>query len=400
MKYMLLILGLILGFGTAAHAQANLSIQGSIQNSSGFALADGKYSLTFRLYETETGGTPVWSETQPTLNVLGGLYSATLGQISPLTASFDKPYYLGVSVNNSPELLPRARLSSSPYALSLIGQTNIFPSTGAIGIGTKTPDSGTQLHVKNDNGAARATVGGSEGAEIVFREGSNTATISYDGDKINISNFNIVFDEGIKLPANKTIKYDGAADWRLVDTDDFENGTDGWICHTIWNSTTTAAFERFTPNTPFSKGYILRPTQVSTSCLKKEIDLTGIPHSMVRVVFTYHFFDDWDYYNYINIDREFAYGAFASQVNPYTTAGQSNGFFQVGWRRTAVSDFNNLLGGIGYTTFTPSVSDSNIRASMVAQTSLDKFWIFFGSNLDQPPSGESFGISNIEIWVR
>lgn len=397
MKYMLLILGLILGFGTAAHAQANLSIQGSIQNSSGIALADGKYSLTFRLYETETGGTPVWSETQPTLNVLGGLYSATLGQISPLTASFDKPYYLGVSVNNSPELLPRARLSSSPYALSLIGQTNIFPSTGAIGIGTKTPDSGTQLHVKNDNGAARVAVGGSEGAEIVFREGSNTATISYDGDKINISNFNIVFDEGIKLPANKTIKYDGAADWRLVDTDDFETGTDGWICHTIWNSTTTAAYERFTPNTPFSRGYILRPTQVSTSCLKKEIDLTGIPHSMVRVVFTYHFFDSWDYQN--GVANEFGYGAFASQLNPYVIAGQSNGFFQLGWRRPALG-MNGVLGPSGYTTINANFSDYNIRGSMVAQTSLDKFWIFFGSNLAEDTVNESFGISNIEIWVR
>ncbi|MEO0007543.1 MAG: hypothetical protein RJA20_1739, partial [Bacteroidota bacterium] len=130
MKYMLLVLGLMLGSNTWLVAQANLSVQGSIQNSSGIALADGKYSLTFRLYESETGGTAVWSETQPALDVAGGLYSATLGLISPLTASFDKPYYLGVTVNNSPELLPRARLSSSPYALSLIGQSNIFPSTG------------------------------------------------------------------------------------------------------------------------------------------------------------------------------------------------------------------------------------------------------------------------------
>jgi hypothetical protein len=37
---------------------------------------------------------------------------------------------------------------------------------------------------------------------------------------------------------------------------------------------------------------------------------------------------------------------------------------------------------------------------MVAQTSLDKFWIFFGSNLGEDSFNESFGISNIEIWVR
>jgi hypothetical protein len=111
-------------------SQANLSVQGSIQNSSGIALADGKYSVVFRLYESESGGTPVWSETHPELEVSGGLYSAALGLITPLTASFDKPYFLGVSVGDSPELYPRARLSSSPYALSLVGQSNLFPSTG------------------------------------------------------------------------------------------------------------------------------------------------------------------------------------------------------------------------------------------------------------------------------
>ncbi len=399
MKYTLLILGLILGFGNAIHAQANLSVQGSIQNSSGIALADGKYSLTFRLYESETGGTAVWSETQPALDVAGGLYSATLGLISPLTASFDKPYYLGVTVNNSPELLPRARLSSSPYALSLIGQSNIFPSTGTVGVGTKSPDSGAQLHVKNSNGTGKVTVEGSDGAEIVFKKGDDSAIISYDGSKINISNFNLVFDEGIKLPVNKSVRYNGDADWRLVDTDDFETGTEGWICHNIWNSTTTAAFERFTPNTPFSRGWILRPTQVSTSCLKKEIDLTGIPHTMVKVAFTYHFFDTWDNWDYPAAGiSEFAYAAFASQVNPYTAPGQSNGFFQIGWRKPAVYTFNRY--GAGYTTFV-AYGDYNVRGSMVAQTSLDKFWIFFGSNLNgSPVNDESFGISNVEIWVK
>jgi hypothetical protein len=400
MKYMLLVLGLMLGSNTWLVAQANLSVQGSIQNSSGIALADGKYSLTFRLYESETGGTAVWSETQPALDVAGGLYSATLGLISPLTASFDKPYYLGVTVNNSPELLPRARLSSSPYALSLIGQSNIFPSTGTVGIGTKSPDSGAQLHVKNSNGTGKVTVEGTDGAEIVFKKENDTATISYDGDKINISNFNLVFDEGIKLPVNKSVRYNGDADWRLVDTDDFETGTEGWICHTRWDGTTTATFERFTPNTPFSKGWILRPTHGGAAVLKKELDLTGIPHTMVKVVFTYHFFDDWDYYKNVPDDTDFAYGAFATQANPYVSPGQSNGFFQIGWRRPAVTDFNNYFGGIGYTTFASVAGDHNVRASMAAQTSRDKFWIFFGSNLDQPANNESFGISNIEIWVR
>ncbi|MFM8450532.1 MAG: hypothetical protein ACKOAY_10555, partial [Haliscomenobacter sp.] len=46
------------------YAQATLSIQGTIQKSFGGAVDDGKYSLTFKLYTEESGGTPVWSETQ------------------------------------------------------------------------------------------------------------------------------------------------------------------------------------------------------------------------------------------------------------------------------------------------------------------------------------------------
>ena len=118
----LILLFALLAVACEVRSQANLSVQGSIQNSSGIALADGKYSVVFRLYESESGGTPVWSETHPELEVSGGLYSAALGLITPLTASFDKPYFLGVSVGDSPELYPRARLSSSPYALSLVGK--------------------------------------------------------------------------------------------------------------------------------------------------------------------------------------------------------------------------------------------------------------------------------------
>ena len=376
-------------------SQANLSVQGSIQNSSGIALADGKYSVVFRLYESESGGTPVWSETHPELEVSGGLYSAALGLITPLTASFDKPYFLGVSVGDSPELYPRARLSSSPYALSLVGQSNLFPSTGTIGVGTKTPDPGSQLHVKNNDGAANIVVEGSEGAEIAFKKGTDTATISYDGDKITISNFNLVFGEGIKLPAGKTIKYNGIADWRLVDTDDFETDNDGWVCHTAWYNTTSGTIERKSSNTPFAKGYRLRPTSGGIACLKKEIDLTGIPHSMVKVVFTYHMFDTWGYY--VGGEYEFGFAAFANQPAPYTGPGQSSGIFQIGWRK--ISTHNFFLFPAGYDD-TAGWADGASRGTMVAQTTADKFWVLIGSNLNEASSNESFGISDVEIWVK
>jgi len=37
---------------------------------------------------------------------------------------------------------------------------------------------------------------------------------------------------------------------------------------------------------------------------------------------------------------------------------------------------------------------------MVAETTDNLIWIYFGSNLDSAITDESFGISNIEIWVK
>lgn len=128
-------------------AQANLSVQGTIQRSFGAAVDDGNYSLTFRLYETDAGGTPIWEETQDAVEVIGGVYSVVLGATEPLDAPFDKPYFLGVSVDGGTELTPRATLTSSPYALSLVGQDNTFPSTGPVGVGTNEPEGQQALHV-------------------------------------------------------------------------------------------------------------------------------------------------------------------------------------------------------------------------------------------------------------
>jgi hypothetical protein len=185
-KFYILTLVAILSMAGFASAQATLSVQGTVQKSTGAAVDDGDYTLIFKLYTTETGGTPVWSETQSTVNIIGGVYSVTLGSVNPLTAAFDQTYYLGVTVGSGTELTPRARLTSSPYALSLIGQDNIFPSTGAVGAGTATPTAGYQLHVKATTGDGKLLVEGANNARIDLKQGSNTAGISYNGSAISV----------------------------------------------------------------------------------------------------------------------------------------------------------------------------------------------------------------------
>ena len=148
-KYGLLSFLFVLLAAGALYGQATLSMQGTIRNSTGSAVPDGTYSLTFKLYTVESGGTAVWTETQNEVRVVGGVYSALLGSTTPLNAAFDVPYYVGVAVDGGAELIPRFRLTSAPYALSLIGQGNTFPSSGTVGVGTASPNTGNQLHVNN-----------------------------------------------------------------------------------------------------------------------------------------------------------------------------------------------------------------------------------------------------------
>ena len=395
MKKIFIFLACLLGGLNIAGAQAGLIIQGAIQNSSGAPMPNGNYSLSFRLYEADAGGVAVWSETQPSVPVTSGLYTVSLGAVTPLTAPFDKIYYLGVSVNGGNELIPRARLSSSPYAMSLFGETNLFPSAGSVGIGTVTPDAGTQLHVAQEPGVGRVLIEGDNGSALRFKQGSNSADISYDGDKITVSNMNLTLTDDLNLQGSASVNYTGLKNWRLIDTDNFETGDDGWTCVDDWVNNTPRTFDRFSPNTPFSQGYILRPNQFANDALKKKFDLTGIPHTRIKVVFTYHFFDSCD-----GEVADNGVAGFASQLNPYTSLGQSNGYFQIGWLEVQPVEFN--FGGAGYTNFYPNVdaADSNVRREMIAQHTGNDFWLLFTSSMQEPANDESFGISNIEIWVQ
>lgn len=119
---------------------SNLSIQGVLRNANGTAVENGQYSITFRLYLQANTGDPIWEEVIDDVDVEGGIYSIILGSgNTPLDVSFTEQYFLGVSVEGGTELIPRAALTSSPYALSLIGNDNVFPNSGNVGVGSADP---------------------------------------------------------------------------------------------------------------------------------------------------------------------------------------------------------------------------------------------------------------------
>ncbi|MCK6693881.1 MAG: hypothetical protein L6Q97_17505, partial [Thermoanaerobaculia bacterium] len=114
---------------TGLSAQAKLSVQGLLKKSDGTSLPDGNYDLTFRFYADSIAGSSLEAITINT-EVNGGVYSAVLSGFTNLT--FAIPYYVSVAVNGGTELLPRIALTSAPYAISLQGQNNKFPSIGLV----------------------------------------------------------------------------------------------------------------------------------------------------------------------------------------------------------------------------------------------------------------------------
>ena len=73
------------------------------------------------MYESQSGGIPVWSETQ-TLTAQDGLFDALLGSgVTPLDNTvfkFNSERWLGVQVASDPEMTPRLRIASVPYAFT------------------------------------------------------------------------------------------------------------------------------------------------------------------------------------------------------------------------------------------------------------------------------------------
>ena len=114
--YVLLLL-LLPCLAASAAPPATLGYQGRLATAGGLPVS-GTLNITFRLYDTPGGGSPLWSETQPAVDVDGGNLAVELGKVVPLpTTIWGRQLYLGVQVAGDSEMLPRPALTAAPYAL-------------------------------------------------------------------------------------------------------------------------------------------------------------------------------------------------------------------------------------------------------------------------------------------
>ena len=108
-----------------------ITLQGRLSDPSGTPRS-GQHEFIFSIYDTPTGGTPLWSEYQSINIGSGGIVNFELGRYRPFPSNmnWDKPYYLEIQVKNSTTswqtLRPRYNITSGGYTFSA---KNLMPTS-------------------------------------------------------------------------------------------------------------------------------------------------------------------------------------------------------------------------------------------------------------------------------
>jgi hypothetical protein len=99
----------------SAQIPQTMSYQGVLTNADGKPMPNGNQAITFKLYNSPDGTTPLWAETQ-SVAVTEGIFNVQLGSVVPFSLPFDQPYWLGMAIGEGQELSPRIELTASAYS--------------------------------------------------------------------------------------------------------------------------------------------------------------------------------------------------------------------------------------------------------------------------------------------
>ena len=113
-----LLLVAITGIQTRASVPPMINYQGKLGNASGAPVGDGVYSMQFAIYDVSVGGSALWTETNPNVQVKGGLFSVLLGSVNniPSTVFSASNRFFGVTVGTDAEMTPRQQIASVGFA--------------------------------------------------------------------------------------------------------------------------------------------------------------------------------------------------------------------------------------------------------------------------------------------
>lgn len=126
-----------------AAAATQLNFQGRLLTNSGQLVADGYYNVEFKLYNQESGGSDIWTETRTGVDrvrVVNGYFSVYLGEVTafPGSVNWDQEHWITMNVGGSGgspvwdgEMTPRLKLTAVPYAFQAAQAAKLNKLDGA-----------------------------------------------------------------------------------------------------------------------------------------------------------------------------------------------------------------------------------------------------------------------------
>ncbi|MFO8091112.1 MAG: hypothetical protein R6U13_14835, partial [Desulfatiglandaceae bacterium] len=91
--------------------------QGHLTDAEGNPVNDSM-AMTFRIWDESSGGTQLWEESHEPVTLREGVFNVVLGLSVPITSEIlDGECYLGITVGEDDEMVPRQRFTSAPFAL-------------------------------------------------------------------------------------------------------------------------------------------------------------------------------------------------------------------------------------------------------------------------------------------
>lgn len=125
-----LVAALLVSGIVSVHAAVSpvLSYQGKLMQPDGTPVPDGRYSILFAIYDVPTGSEPLWSETNPSVQVKGGLFAVMLGSVVNLPANiFDSSdRFFTIKVADDPEMTPRQQVASVAFSVKADIATTVY----------------------------------------------------------------------------------------------------------------------------------------------------------------------------------------------------------------------------------------------------------------------------------
>jgi len=103
--------------GLSKSVPDRLNYQGYLANAADSSAVTAILEMTFRLFDSETKGAELWSETHPVVEISGGLFQVLLGSVTPFPGGLFDASELWLQTEVGPEVLaPRKPLVSVAYS--------------------------------------------------------------------------------------------------------------------------------------------------------------------------------------------------------------------------------------------------------------------------------------------